>query len=162
VTWGEFLPDENKALFSDTRMDGVPTVQANDLLISRANTAELVGAVVLVKEDHPNLFLSDKTLRLDFASSEIFKPYMIHALRASWVRDVFESRATGTSSSMRNISQAKIRSAPIALPPLAEQKRIVAEVESLLALCDALAAEVVAAEEVRGRLLAAVLNEGSG
>jgi type I restriction enzyme S subunit len=46
----------------------------------------------------------------------------------------------------------------VSLPPLAEQKRIVAKVESLLAVCDALAGEVVAAEEVRGRLLAAVLN----
>ena len=32
--------------------------------------------------------------------------------------------------------------------------------EALLALCDALAAEVVAAEEVRARLLQAVLNGG--
>jgi len=32
--------------------------------------------------------------------------------------------------------------------------------EALLALCDALAAEVAAAEEVRGRLLQAVLNGG--
>lgn len=38
------------------------------------------------------------------------------------------------------------------------KKRIVAKVESLLALCDALAAEVATAEEVRGRLLQAVLN----
>lgn len=48
----------------------------------------------------------------------------------------------------------------VAFPPLAEQKRIVAKVEALLALCDGLAAEVIAAEEVRGRLLAAVLNGG--
>lgn len=46
----------------------------------------------------------------------------------------------------------------VPLPPLAEQRRIVAKVESLLALCDKLVAEVVAAEKVRGRLLAAVLN----
>ena len=38
-------------------------------------------------------------------------------------------------------------------PLLAEQKRIVAKVEALLTLCDALAAGVVQAEEVRGRAL---------
>lgn len=43
-------------------------------------------------------------------------------------------------------------------PPLAEQKRIVVKVEALLALSDALAAGVVQAEEVRTRLLQAVLN----
>jgi len=35
-----------------------------------------------------------------------------------------------------------------------------AEAQALLALCDALAAEVAAAEEVRARLLQAVLNGG--
>ena len=38
---------------------------------------------------------------------------------------------------------------------------IIAKVEALLALCDALAAGVVQAEEVRGQLLQAVLN-GAG
>ena len=52
--------------YSDT-----PTPRKGDLLISRANTVELVGAVVLVKRDYPNLMLSDKTLRLNPASSEL-------------------------------------------------------------------------------------------
>ncbi len=48
----------------------------------------------------------------------------------------------------------------IPLPPLAEQKRIVAKVEALLSLCDALSAQVVQAQEIRARLLRAVLNGG--
>ena len=52
----------------------------------------------------------------------------------------------------------KIRAFMVPLPPLSEQDRIVAKVELLLALCDALAGEVVVAEEVRGWLLQAVLN----
>jgi hypothetical protein len=36
----------------------------------------------------------------------------------------------------------------------------VAKVESLLSLCDALAAEVIAAEEVRGRLREGVVGGG--
>jgi len=47
---------------------------------------------------------------------------------------------------------------PATASSLADQKRIVAKVESLLALCDALAAGVVQAEEVRAWLLQAVLN----
>jgi type I restriction enzyme S subunit len=63
-----------------------------------------------------------------------------------------------TRVAMPKINQGELNKILVAVPPLAEQKRIVAKVESLLALCDELAAEVVAAEEVRGRLLAAVLN----
>ena len=159
VTWGTFNPIENKALLPGTDVTNWPTVQASDLLISRANTAELVGTVVLVEEDYPNLVLSDKTLRLDFVHDSIFKPFMLFALRARWVRDMFEGGAIGTSSSMRNISQSKIRAAKIALPPLKEQKRIVAKVDELFALCDQLAAGLESAEAMRERFLDAVLAQ---
>lgn len=159
VSWGKFLPNENKTLLPGTSTNGLPTVTAGDFLISRANTAELVGSVVLVREDYPNLLLSDKTLRLDFVSDEvIYKPFVLFAMRARWVREVFEEKATGTSSSMRNISQQKIRSAPIALPPLAEQRRIVARVEQLLGLCDDLKGQLEAGEAARAGLLESVLG----
>ncbi|MBC8263151.1 MAG: restriction endonuclease subunit S [Anaerolineales bacterium] len=61
---------------------------------------------------------------------------------------------------MPRLGTTDARMALIPLPPLAEQKRIVAKIEALLALCDALAAEVAAAEEVRARLLQAILNGG--
>jgi type I restriction enzyme S subunit len=124
VSWGEFLPEENKALLPDQPLDTSVTVSAGDLLISRANTAELVGAVVLAQDSHPNLMLSDKTLRLVPLGVGILKEYLLYSLRTRWVRKVFEEDATGTSDSMRNLSQEKIRSAPIALAPLEEQHEI--------------------------------------
>jgi type I restriction enzyme, S subunit len=56
-----------------------------------------------------------------------------------------ESYVTGTAQPKMN--QAKLNSIPVALPPLAEQSRIVARVEELMRLCDAL--------ESKGRLEAA-------
>ncbi|WGV60093.1 restriction endonuclease subunit S [Brevibacillus brevis] len=125
VSWGEFLPNENKALFPGYDVEGIPTVQEGDLLISRANTVELVGAVVRVKESYPNLILSDKTLRLVPILNDINIDYLLYALRTRYVRRLFEE-ATGTSDSMRNLSQDKILKAPIALAPLIEQN-IIAE-----------------------------------
>jgi type I restriction enzyme S subunit len=133
VTWGEFDPGENKAMLPGTSIEGMPSVHAGDLLISRANTVELIGAVVLVKQDHPHLLLSDKTLRLVPRRQAVDPQFLLCALRTPWVRQVYEKQATGTSNSMRNLSQDKIRSAPIALPPLAEQRRIVAKIEVLQA-----------------------------
>ena len=158
VSWGKFKPNENKTLFRSTDTSKMPFVKKGDLLISRANTSELVGAVVLVENDYPNLYLSDKTLRLDFVSDAFYKPFMLLALRAKWVRELFEDKATGTSNSMQNISQQKIKSAPIAMPPFAEQKRIVAKVEELMGLCDQLSAGLASAEETRERVLAAVVG----
>jgi type I restriction enzyme S subunit len=47
----------------------------------------------------------------------------------------------------------------IALPPLAEQVRIVAKVRELMALCDRLEADLTTAEITRHRLLEALLHE---
>jgi type I restriction enzyme S subunit len=138
MTWGKFLPEENKALLPGTDPGSTPRVCKGDLLISRANTVELVGAVVLVEQDYPNLLLSDKSLRLVPLSTEISKEFLLYALRTQSVRNVFEGEATGVTESMRNISQDKIRIAPIALPPLSEQAKIIEKIKLANAQSDAI------------------------
>lgn len=64
---------------------------------------------------------------------------------------------TGTAQPKMN--QAKMNSIPVALPPLAEQHRIVAKVDELMALCDRLEASLATADESRRRLLEALLAE---
>lgn len=124
VTWGEFRPYENKAILDHYDPGDCPRPRDGDLLISRANTRDLVGAPVLVAGDHPNLLLSDKILRLVPNRERVDRRYLAHALRSTRSRRHFESRAGGTSGSMTNITQEDIRSAPLPLPPLSEQGRI--------------------------------------
>lgn len=57
-----------------------------------------------------------------------------------------------------NISQVKLKLTPIALPPLSEQKRIVAKVDELMALLDELEAGLLRARGDAERLLGAVLQ----
>ncbi|CAO4147787.1 Restriction endonuclease subunit S [Methylorubrum thiocyanatum] len=64
---------------------------------------------------------------------------------------------TGTAQPKMN--QAKMNSIPVALPPLAEQTRIVAKVDALMALCDNLEASLTVADDTRRRLLDALLAE---
>ena len=45
------------------------------------------------------------------------------------------------------------------LPPLAEQRRIVAKVDTLMALCDKLESQLATAQTESRRLLEAVLHE---
>jgi type I restriction enzyme S subunit len=45
------------------------------------------------------------------------------------------------------------------LPPVAEQHRIVAKVDELMALCDRLEASLTTADDARRRLLSALLHE---
>jgi len=63
-----------------------------------------------------------------------------------------------TGATIKHFTGKALASYLIALPPLAEQKRIVAKVDELLARCDALAAKLGAVQVASGQLTAAVLH----
>lgn len=136
MTWGDFRPGENKALPPGTAIDERWMIRAGDLLLSRANTADYVGACVLVQRDHNDLILSDKSLRLRTAAG-VDRRWLLYALRSRPAREQIERLATGTKESMRNISQAKLRSLRVSLPPAEEQIRIADEVERQMSFVEA-------------------------
>ena len=126
VTWGAFRPAENKALPASYDPKDCPRPMDGDILISRANTRELVGAPVMVQGNHPQLLLSDKLLKLIPDETVIDARYLVRALRSPSASTHFYKSAGGSSGSMTNITQSDIRTAPIYLPPLPEQRRIAA------------------------------------
>ena len=65
---------------------------------------------------------------------------------------------TATGLTAKGIKAAKLRRLPIAVPPLAEQLRIVAKVNELMALCDRLEAQLATAQDETSRLLESVLH----
>ncbi|TGV08754.1 restriction endonuclease subunit S [Mesorhizobium sp. M8A.F.Ca.ET.173.01.1.1] len=71
--------------------------------------------------------------------------------------DAIRERAEGGPQPNLNVGKIKERLFP--LPPLAEQRRIVARVDALMALCDRLEASLTAAAAVRRHLLDALLAE---
>lgn len=114
VTWGEFNPLASKTLPVTFEPSEKTKIRAGDFLISRANTLELVAAVVIVKETPDNLYLSDKILRLELPSND--KPWLLWFLRSPDGRSAIEARATGNQASMRNLSQNALRSIEMPWP----------------------------------------------
>jgi type I restriction enzyme S subunit len=68
-------------------------------------------------------------------------------------------RRFDNGSAQPNLSSANLRKYEIPLPPLAEQHRIVAKVDELMALCDRLEASLTTSDQTRTRLLEATLAE---
>jgi type I restriction enzyme S subunit len=110
-----FLPSESKQLIEQNSFVAAYQVKKGDLLITRANTPELVGMTCLVDQDYPYLMLSDKTLRLvlrdEYESGLIFE-----ALNTVSIRQQIMALATGTGAAMKNISQEKLNNLIVRLP----------------------------------------------
>ena len=157
VSWGKFLPDENKALPKslDARLNCV--VETGDFLISRANTAELVARSVVVEDCPPNLMLSDKIVRLRlslFCNSQ----FINIANSSLFSRNYYSRIAGGTSSSMKNVSREQILGLIIPLPPLAEQHRIVTKIDELMALCGQIQSRITQSDQLQQKLADAVVE----
>ena len=121
VTKGYFIPDECKVLDDQQNIKKYVYPQKGDLLFSRANTRELVGATAIVFEDHPDLILPDKLWKIHFTEeADVF--YMKYILSTQVIRAIFSSISTGTSGSMYNVSMEKFKSIEIPLPTINEQR----------------------------------------
>ena len=151
VSWGDFDPGQNKALPPNLEPRPEHEVFAGDFLVSRANTAELVARSVIVEECPRNLMLSDKIVRLKL-SKFVNGRFINLANSCEQARSYYVTVAGGTSASMKNVSREQILNLLTPLPPLAEQHRIVAKVDELMALCDRLKADVATARQHQATL----------
>jgi type I restriction enzyme S subunit len=93
-----------------------------------------------------------------------FRPYgavdhhfLVLQILAEPFQSILDLTATGLTA--KGIKAAKLKRLPVAIPPLAEQYRIVAKVDELMALCDRLEEQLTTAQNESHRLLEAVLEE---
>lgn len=121
----EFNPDENKRLPTDLKPLTEYEIKPGDILISRANTTELVGSAALVDQVRSQLILCDKLYRLKMHGNRLYPEYLVFYLRSIAGRFEFERDATGASNSMQNISQEIVTNLWIPIPPIDEQHQIV-------------------------------------
>ncbi|WP_146492513.1 restriction endonuclease subunit S [Vibrio sp. T20] len=155
VTWGVYDESESKTLPSNDLFIENRRVKVGDLLISRANTMELLGNPVIVHSVTKNLMLSDKVLRL--VMEEANKPWVSIFLRSKAGRKEIESRSTGNQMSMRNIGQKALLDIGLPKATESEQAEIVRRVEELFAFADKVEAQVNAAQTRVNNLTQSIL-----
>jgi type I restriction enzyme, S subunit len=113
-------------------------VCAGDIIISMANSYELVGKVALVKE------VKQRTTFGGFLAS--IRPYLITpeylfvVLRSPYMQSRMRNTASQTTN-IANISLRGIRPILVPIPPIEDQELIAAKVNELMALCDKLEAQ---------------------
>jgi type I restriction enzyme S subunit len=116
VTYGHFNPDENKAMLPDDVPRQELEIKTGDLLVTRKNTYELVGASAFVQMTRPKLMLPDLIFRLRLIDG-IDPVYVWQTLSQKTMRLKLSGLAGGTAGSMPNISKARLRTLPFPVPP---------------------------------------------
>ncbi|MGB0876600.1 MAG: restriction endonuclease subunit S [Mycobacterium sp.] len=122
VTTGKFKMHESKPLPVGYVPPAEHLVQKGDLLISRANTAKLVGAVAYVDGESQSLALPDKIWRFVWHDTESVPLYYRSLFHSAPLRRRMSMLATGTGGSMKNISKAKLLDLRVPLVATAEQR----------------------------------------
>jgi type I restriction enzyme S subunit len=122
VLTGVFRPEEHKAVTPAeiSRVSG--SVTADTVLVSRMNTPDLVGASSYVREGNGHLFLPDRLWQIR-GKKNVSTRWLGFVIGSKEIRGHLKSIATGTSNSMKNISQESFTGLPVFIPPLVEQKR---------------------------------------
>ncbi|MFD7816183.1 hypothetical protein ACFV6E_25130 [Streptomyces sp. NPDC059785] len=125
LTANGFAPIQLKNV-PDTPLARAALLSDGDLLMSRANTRELVGLVGRYRSTGRPTIYPDLMMRLRTDEDRCLSEYLEIVLRSARVRREVTTGARGTSESMVKIGAELVTALEIPLPMLSEQRRIVA------------------------------------
>jgi len=130
VTYGVFRPEENKAVAPEEIARAREHPRRGCVLFSRMNTIALVGASAFVEADRADLVLPDRIWQLQPAE-DVAGRWLHATLSSPGMRSRLSEAASGTSGSMKNLSQEKLLALYVLTPPLREQRKIAAILSSV-------------------------------
>ncbi|WP_175889684.1 restriction endonuclease subunit S [Burkholderia cepacia] len=156
TTSGKFKSEFSKFIDVDVPDDSDLWLRDGDILVQRGNTLEYVGVPAVYRGESGKFIYPDLMMKLR-VSTAVDTDYVYYAMSSKPCRNFLRANATGTSGTMPKINQGALRSLPIPLPPLQEQRRIVATIDHLMTLCDALEHRIDAVGRTQTALLDAVM-----
>lgn len=124
VSYGVFDPLAIKVIEDPQELSRAKVnPKIGQIIVSRSNTENLVGASVYIDQNYPDLFLPDKLWQTIPKPNTNMK-WLSYILASEHARYTLSKLATGTSGSMKNITQSELLSLKILIPPLVEQTQI--------------------------------------
>ncbi len=126
----------NKSTFTKANIANNPKywIDNGDLLITRANTKELVGHVAIVSGVNEPTMYPDLIMKMKVNNKVISTKFTHQYLMTSNVRRYIESNAKGANPSMVKINQKVVKNIPIEFPPTNVQNEIIKKLEKIQSL----------------------------
>lgn len=111
-------------------------IRKHDIVMSMANSRELVGKVAIIRE-HPDSETTFGGFLGVIRTHKVLPFFVLNLLITNYARRSLIDSASQTTN-IANVSLSKLNPFLIPLPPLAEQHRIVAKIDQLMVRCDEL------------------------
>ncbi len=140
--------------FADLNPKDLP--RKGDILITKDGT---IGRAAVVETDEP-FCINQSVAVLWLESCLLYRPFMLMVIRSPFAQGPIWQAAEGMA--IKHLSITDFGKMIFPLPPLAEQRRIVAKVEQLMALVDALETQLAASRVTAANLLSALVAELTG
>jgi type I restriction enzyme S subunit len=129
-------------------------LRSGDVVFNNTNSPELVGKTAVYSFEEPRAFSNHMT-RVRF-HEEIDPTFFAHYLHQQWRTRYFES-VCNNHVSQASVSSGVLQETQVCIPPVAEQRRIVAKVEELLAQVNAARGRLAKLPTILKRFRQAVL-----
>jgi type I restriction enzyme S subunit len=156
TTRGTFDPRRFKFVDEPVEENSSLWLEDGDILIQRGNSLDYVGIGAVYQGQRNEFIYPDLMMKVRVSQSvKVGFAHLVINCQSS--REFFQGNASGTSGSMPKVNQAVVNSLPLPLPPLAEQKRIVAKVDQLMALCNELEAKLNQSQQHSQKLMEATV-----
>jgi type I restriction enzyme S subunit len=127
-------------------------LEAGDVLISITGEVGLLG---LIPDGFGEAYINQHTCLVRLPA-ELRNRFIPEFFRSPFAQGYFNAPQRGLKNSFR---LTDVTTMPVPIPPLAEQRRIVAKVEQLMALVDTLETQLAASRATAANLLSALVAE---
>ena len=128
ATYGDYRPNENKALLDESLFVESAEVHAGDLLFTRKNTPELVGTAAYVQNTPSKLMMPDLIFRL-VPNEKVNAVFLWQLINCKEFRPVIQAISGGSAKSMSNISKERLGKIKVICPPRELQDSLILFVE---------------------------------
>jgi type I restriction enzyme, S subunit len=156
IRFGRLILDDLAHVKLPLSVEGIRTrIDRNDILIVIPGAGVTNPAMVDVDLDEA--YVSQHIGLVKLRSSEIARWILLCLMAPAGARNQLVARAYGAGKPGLNLDNVRTLSVPI--PPLPEQRRIIAKVDQLMDLCDEFEIILSIVEITRGRLLDALVRD---
>ena len=122
--------DDLDTVTIDGKLSELDSLKKDDILAVRSNgNIELIGRCILVGEVTEKISHSGFTIRIRLSNGSVIPKYVCHFMKSAGSRKLLTEGGTGTN--IKSLNQGMLSALAIPFPPIAAQKVLVEQLESL-------------------------------